>query len=125
MHGAGFQGRAGIAKALIKHGLDPSDMHGALAAPRIAAHLAPACTSALPPPPVLTVAAALDLCCAADGFTPIHRSCWGNDRRHTDTVKVFLEAGVPYNQVASVPYLLYIPLPPSVRPLTTSTPRTG
>ena len=27
MHGAGFQGRAEIAKVLIKHGLDPSDMH--------------------------------------------------------------------------------------------------
>eukprot|EP00240_Pyramimonas_obovata_P014681 CAMPEP_0118945348 /NCGR_PEP_ID=MMETSP1169-20130426/42074_1 /TAXON_ID=36882 /ORGANISM="Pyramimonas obovata, Strain CCMP722" /LENGTH=193 /DNA_ID=CAMNT_0006891037 /DNA_START=122 /DNA_END=703 /DNA_ORIENTATION=- len=28
-----------------------------------------------------------------DGFTPIQRACWGRDRRHTDTVRVFLEAG--------------------------------
>ena len=28
MHGAGFQGRAEIAKMLIKHGLNPSDRHG-------------------------------------------------------------------------------------------------
>jgi ankyrin repeat protein len=27
MHGAGFQGRAKIAKMLIDHGLDPLDMH--------------------------------------------------------------------------------------------------
>lgn len=30
----------------------------------------------------------------SDGFAPIHRACWGRERRHTDTVKVFLEAGV-------------------------------
>ena len=28
MHGAGFQGRAEIAKILIDHGLDKSDRHG-------------------------------------------------------------------------------------------------
>eukprot|EP00959_Pyramimonas_sp_CCMP1952_P214329 4484865-Pyramimonas_sp.AAC.1 len=28
-----------------------------------------------------------------DGFTPIQRACWGRDKRHTDTVRVFLEAG--------------------------------
>jgi len=28
-----------------------------------------------------------------DGFTPIQRACWGRDRRHTETVRVFLEAG--------------------------------
>ena len=61
MHGAGFQGRADIAKLLIDHGLDPSDMH-------------------------------------KDGYTPMHRSCWGREQRHTDTVKVFLEAGVPWDQ---------------------------
>ncbi len=27
MHGAGFQGRADIAKLLIEHGLDPNDRH--------------------------------------------------------------------------------------------------
>lgn len=29
-----------------------------------------------------------------DGFFPLHRACWGSERRHTDTVRVFLEAGV-------------------------------
>ena len=29
-----------------------------------------------------------------DGYIPFHRACWGTERRHTDTVKVFLEAGV-------------------------------
>ncbi len=24
----------------------------------------------------------------------MHRACWGKEKRHTDTVKVFLEAGV-------------------------------
>ena len=33
-----------------------------------------------------------------DGFSPLHRACWGNEARHTDTVKVFLEvAGVPWD----------------------------
>ncbi len=30
-------------------------------------------------------------------FTPLHRACWGNEQRHTDTVKAFLDAGVPHN----------------------------
>lgn len=29
-----------------------------------------------------------------DGFTPIHRAGWGKEDRHTDTVRIFLEAGV-------------------------------
>ena len=29
----------------------------------------------------------------ADGFKPLHRAIWGNDRTHTETVKVLLEAG--------------------------------
>ena len=34
----------------------------------------------------------------SDGFSPLHRACWGNEARHTDTVKVFLEeAGVPWD----------------------------
>ena len=35
-----------------------------------------------------------------DGYMPIHRACWGQEKRHTDTVKVFLENGVPYDQKA-------------------------
>ena len=64
MHGAGFQGRAEIAKLLIAHGLDPSDRH-------------------------------------SDGFTPIHRACWGREQRHADTVRVLLKAGVPFDEAAS------------------------
>lgn len=30
----------------------------------------------------------------ADGYTPFHRACWGTKKGHTDTVRVFLEAGV-------------------------------
>ncbi|RHY28829.1 hypothetical protein DYB32_007393 [Aphanomyces invadans] len=58
LHGAGFQGRAEIAKILIAHGLDPLDQH-------------------------------------EDGYTPMHRAAWGGERRHTETVLAFLEAGVP------------------------------
>lgn len=33
----------------------------------------------------------------ADGFFPIHRATWGNEKRHTDTVRAFLEMGVSPN----------------------------
>jgi ankyrin repeat protein len=56
-HGAGFQGRADIAKLLIDHGVPTADVH-------------------------------------KDGYMPIHRVCWGKEKRHTDTVKVFLDAGI-------------------------------
>lgn len=29
----------------------------------------------------------------SDGFNPIMRACWGNEERHTDTVRVMLENG--------------------------------
>jgi ankyrin repeat protein len=32
-----------------------------------------------------------------DGYYAMHRACWGTESRHTDTVHVFLEAGVPPN----------------------------
>ena len=32
-----------------------------------------------------------------DGYLPIHRACWGKEKRHAATVKVFINAGVPYN----------------------------
>ncbi|WIA28268.1 hypothetical protein OEZ86_010822 [Tetradesmus obliquus] len=65
MHGAGFQGRADIARLLIAAGLNPSDRH-------------------------------------RDGFTPIHRACWGRQQRHTDTVRVLLEDGkVDVNELAN------------------------
>ena len=56
MHGAGFQGRAEIAKLLIAAGLDPSDKH-------------------------------------QDGYTPIHRACWGTQQRHAETVEAMLALG--------------------------------
>ncbi len=28
-----------------------------------------------------------------DGFFAVHRSCWGQEKRHTETLKVFLEGG--------------------------------
>lgn len=33
-----------------------------------------------------------------DGFTPLHRACWGDTQRHTDTVRVLLDSGVHYNE---------------------------
>eukprot|EP00438_Fugacium_kawagutii_P029005 Skav204719 [mRNA] locus=scaffold1549:143410:146327:+ [translate_table: standard] len=35
-----------------------------------------------------------------DGYTPIHRACWGSEQRHADTVRAFLKAGVPYDELA-------------------------
>ena len=33
-----------------------------------------------------------------DGFAPLHRACWGQESRHTDTARVFVElGGVPWN----------------------------
>jgi ankyrin repeat protein len=65
LHGAGFQGRAEIAKYLINDaGLDPFDMH-------------------------------------TDGFTPIHRACWGTTNGHTETVRVLMETGGVPGDLAS------------------------
>jgi ankyrin repeat protein len=30
-----------------------------------------------------------------DGYYPIHRACWGKEARHTETVQIFLNLGVP------------------------------
>lgn len=30
----------------------------------------------------------------SDGFEPIQRACWGNEARHTETVRMFLDNGV-------------------------------
>lgn len=55
-HGAGFQGRAEIARLLHAHGINIDVAH-------------------------------------SDGNRPIQRACWGNDKRHADTVKTFVELG--------------------------------
>ena len=34
-----------------------------------------------------------------DGFTPLHRACWGREARHTETVRVLLKAGAPPDDV--------------------------
>lgn len=58
IHGAGFQGRAELAKLLVqKANMNVMDRH------------------------------------KDDGFTPLHRACWGSQPRHTETVKVLLELG--------------------------------
>jgi ankyrin repeat protein len=49
---------------LLKHGLNPSDVH-------------------------------------KDGFTPLHRACWGAEERHTDFVRVLLDNGVLPDEMAS------------------------
>jgi ankyrin repeat protein len=36
-----------------------------------------------------------------DGYYPLHRACWGRERRHAETVKVFLESGVPPDLAAA------------------------
>ena len=37
----------------------------------------------------------------ADGYTPIHRACWGREERHTKTVSALIAAGVSPRQRAS------------------------
>ena len=39
----------------------------------------------------------------SDGYIGMHRACWGGEQRHTDTVKAFLEAGVPWDSPAVDP----------------------
>ncbi len=117
MHGAGFQGRADIAKLLIAHGLDANDRHsdgytaylhfhnpsssferefefflpasinGRFMCPKFQ-HLAPH-------------ARTRSIRRQRGRFTPLHRACWGSEKRHTDTVAVLLEAGVPFDQQAA------------------------
>jgi ankyrin repeat protein len=37
----------------------------------------------------------------SDGYIGMHRACWGNEQRHTDTVRAFLEGGVSPTAKAS------------------------
>ena len=57
-HGAGFQGRAEIAKLLLEdsRNIDPNTFH-------------------------------------EDGFAPLHRACWGREKRHVDTIRVLVDTG--------------------------------
>jgi hypothetical protein len=45
-----------------------------------------------------------------DGFTPIHRACWGKEQRHAETIKAFIDAGVPYDQPAHVRPFVFLVL---------------
>lgn len=36
-----------------------------------------------------------------DGYTALHRACWGRERRHTETVRTLLKAGAPPDQEGS------------------------
>jgi hypothetical protein len=35
-----------------------------------------------------------------DGYTPLHRACWGRAEGHTETVRVLLKAGAPADQMS-------------------------
>jgi len=37
-----------------------------------------------------------------DGYAPIHRACWGKEQRHTDVLKVLLDAGVSPERKSAV-----------------------
>ena len=47
--------------------------------------------------PILIAAGMDPLNVHEDGFIAMRRAWWGDQQRHTDTVRVFLEAGVPYD----------------------------
>ena len=34
----------------------------------------------------------------ADGYTPMHRAAWGDTPGHTETVRVFLNGGTPWDE---------------------------
>jgi len=37
-----------------------------------------------------------------DGYEPAIRSCWGREERHTETLKWFLDNGVPVDDIYSI-----------------------
>ncbi|KAJ9465906.1 Homeobox protein Wariai [Diplonema papillatum] len=37
----------------------------------------------------------------SDGYEPIHRACWGSEPRHTATLQILLDSGVPYDAKAA------------------------
>jgi len=68
LHAAGFQGRSEILEVLLQHFAIQKEAGGFVLDPSTDKH--------------------------EDGFYPIHRSCWGREPRHTETVKVFLTNNV-------------------------------
>jgi ankyrin repeat protein len=69
LHAAGFQGRSEILEVLLQHFANQKEAGGFVLNPSTDKH--------------------------EDGYYPIHRSCWGLEPRHTETVKVFLTNNVP------------------------------
>ena len=79
LHAAAFQGRAVILRVLLAECRPlPREHHDPDDAPDADALAAPLTNL----DPMTDV--------HADGFSPIHRACWGREQRHTDTVAVFL-----------------------------------
>ena len=74
LHAAGFQGRSEILEVLLQHFANQKEAGGFVLDPSTDKH--------------------------KDGFYPIHRSCWGREPRHTETVKVFLTNNV-HSQIAA------------------------
>ena len=63
LHGAGFQGRASVIRAIASSRFSeivPNNAH-------------------------------------EDGFSPVHRACWGRETRHSEALAAFFETGVPVN----------------------------
>uniref|UniRef100_A0A7S2R025 Uncharacterized protein n=1 Tax=Eucampia antarctica TaxID=49252 RepID=A0A7S2R025_9STRA len=95
--GSVLRGKINILKFLIKEGADPSiaekggytPAHGAAFQGR---------------------ADVMDLLIQADfnvnlqhedGYVPLHRACWGEEQRHTDTVRVLLKHGIYHDVLSS------------------------
>mmetsp|Transcript_34570 Transcript_34570/g.81501 ORF Transcript_34570/g.81501 Transcript_34570/m.81501 type:complete len:194 (-) Transcript_34570:65-646(-) len=72
LHAAGFQGRAEILEVLLQKFAEQKARGGFYLDPSTDMH--------------------------RDGFYPLHRACWGDLPRHTETVKVFLKHGVSPDQ---------------------------
>lgn len=104
----GFQGRAEIAQMLIDHGVPVDDehryqeLHPALNVRTCAAtpYDCPLPAHAAAPLQPRQIRSNLHLparhattLAPRDGHHPIVRACWGREKRHTETVKVMLEAG--------------------------------
>eukprot|EP00536_Pseudo-nitzschia_multiseries_P008836 jgi/Psemu1/257603/estExt_Genewise1Plus.C_2320013 len=72
LHAAGFQGRAEILEELLEKFASQKAAGGFSLDPSTDMH--------------------------KDGYYPLHRACWGPTPRHTETVRVFLKRGVPFDQ---------------------------
>ena len=91
-----MKGKTKAVKQLLKHGADAYMVQEQGFGPLDAAGFAGRPASAK-----LLLAHGLDpRQTRQDGFNPFHRAIWGNSAAHTETVKVFLEAGLSPNEMA-------------------------